>query len=132
MILRPEATLSFVRDEGNSCEMRHNGTLSAISLYMDQILYKKSIRRQASALGEIPFPLIYLFTVSPVFSDKIRRRNKASQCPKDFFSLINYLNMLTMISFVTHVKGVSWTPAIKSPVSIIGFSLPAPMEASEL
>lgn len=51
---------------------------------------------------------------------------------KIFFSLINYLNMLTMISFVTHVKGVSWTPAIKSPVSIIGFSLPAPMEASEL
>lgn len=99
MILRPEATLSFVRDEGNSCEMRHNGTLSAISLYMDQILYKKSIRRQASvplcSLGEIPFPLIYLFTVSPVFSDKIRRRNKASQCPKDFFfthQLFKYVN----------------------------------------
>lgn len=40
--------------------------------------------------------------------------------------------MLTTISFVTHVKRDSRTSAIKSPVSIIGFSLPAPMEASQL
>lgn len=111
MILRPEATLSFVRDEGNSCEMRHNGTLSAISLYMDQILYKKSIRRQASvplcSLGEIPFPLYICSQCRPFFPIKLGDETRPLNAQKIFFSLINYLNMLTMISFVTHVKGVS-------------------------
>lgn len=92
--------------------MRHNGTLSAISLYMDQILYKKintetSLSASLLSLGEIPFPLIYLFTVSPVFPIKLGDEIRPFNGPKDFFSLINYLNMLTMISFVTHVKEVS-------------------------